>query len=30
MISKIEYALMAGDSYISTRPEINQFPTPQN
>ena len=30
MISEIEYALMAGGSYISTRPEINQFPTPQN
>jgi len=28
MISKIEYALMAGGSYISTRPEINQFPIP--
>src|SRR3989338_742676 len=30
MISEIEYALMAGGSYISTRPEINQFTTPQN
>ncbi|OGT04441.1 MAG: hypothetical protein A2143_05570 [Gallionellales bacterium RBG_16_57_15] len=29
MISEIEYALMAGGSYISTRPEINQFPIPQ-
>jgi hypothetical protein len=30
MTSEIEYALMAGDSYISTRPEINQFPIPQD
>ena len=29
MISEIEYALMAGGSYISTRPGINQFPTSQ-
>jgi hypothetical protein len=30
MVSTIEYALMAGESYISTRPEMNQFATPQN
>jgi hypothetical protein len=28
MTTAIEYALMAGASYISTRPEINQFPVP--
>jgi len=30
MTTTIEYALMAGGSYISTRPEINRFPAPQN
>lgn len=25
----IEYALMAGASYISTRADINQFPVPK-
>ena len=30
MVSRIEYALMAGNSYISTRPEMNQLPAPQN
>jgi Ca2+-binding RTX toxin-like protein len=28
-ITPIEYALMAGASYISTRPDINKFPVPQ-
>jgi len=28
MPTDIQYALMAGASYISTRPEINQFPVP--
>ena len=28
MASQIEYALMAGGSYITTRPEINRFPAP--
>ena len=28
MTTIIEYALMAGASYISTRPDINKFPTP--
>ena len=28
MTTAIEYALMAGASYISTRDEINQFPAP--
>lgn len=28
MITDIEYALMAGASYISTRADINRFPTP--
>lgn len=28
MTTAIEYALMAGASYISTRSEINQFPVP--
>lgn len=28
MATIIEYALMAGASYISTRAEINQFPIP--
>ncbi|MFH1026371.1 MAG: hypothetical protein V1791_00060 [Pseudomonadota bacterium] len=26
---EIDYALMAGASYISTRPDINRFPVPQ-
>ena len=29
MITTIEYALLAGASYISTRPDINKFPVPQ-
>ena len=29
MITTIEYALLAGASYISTRPDINNFPVPQ-
>ena len=29
MTTAIEYALMAGASYISTRPDINKFPVPQ-
>lgn len=29
MTTTIEYALLAGASYISTRPDINQFPIPQ-
>ena len=29
MTTAIEYALMAGASYISTRPDPNKFPTPQ-
>ena len=29
MATTIEYALMAGASYISTRPDINKFPIPQ-
>jgi hypothetical protein len=29
MTSAIEYALMAGASYISTRAEVNQFPVPE-
>ena len=29
MTTTIEYALMAGASYISTRGEVNRFPTPQ-
>ena len=29
MATDIEYALMAGASYISTRPDINKFPVPQ-
>ncbi len=29
MATQIEYALMAGASYVSTRPEINRFPVPQ-
>jgi Ca2+-binding RTX toxin-like protein len=29
MATEIEYALMAGASYISTRSEINRFPAPQ-
>lgn len=28
MTTLIEYALMAGSSYVSTRQEINQFPVP--
>ncbi|MDP2962035.1 MAG: hypothetical protein Q8N54_04695, partial [Sulfurimicrobium sp.] len=28
MTTAIEYALMAGASYISNRPEINQLPIP--
>lgn len=28
MITAIEYALLAGASYISTRPDVNQFPVP--
>lgn len=28
MITTLEYALMAGGSYVSTRAEINRFPTP--
>jgi Ca2+-binding RTX toxin-like protein len=27
-ITKIDYALMAGASYVSTRPDINKFPIP--
>ncbi len=30
MTTTIEYALMAGASYIDTRDPINRFPTPQN
>src|SRR3990167_9139294 len=29
MATTIEYALMAGASYVSTRPDINKFPVPQ-
>lgn len=29
MTTAIEYALMAGASYITTRPDINKFPIPQ-
>lgn len=29
MTTTIEYALLAGASYISTRPDINKFPVPQ-
>lgn len=30
MIDKVTYALMAGDAYISSRPnKVNQFPVPQ-
>lgn len=29
MTTPLDYALMAGASYISTRPDINKFPTPQ-
>jgi hypothetical protein len=29
MTTAIEYALMAGASYISTRPDVNKFPVPQ-
>ena len=29
MTTAIEYALMAGASYISTRADINKFPIPQ-
>ncbi len=29
MTTTIEYALMAGSSYISSRPDINKFPVPQ-
>jgi hypothetical protein len=29
MATEIEYALMAGTSYVSTRSEINRFPAPQ-
>jgi hypothetical protein len=28
MATDIEYALMAGASYISTRPDVNKFPVP--
>ncbi len=28
MTTTIEYALMAGASYISNRPNVNQFPAP--
>lgn len=28
MVTEIEYALMAGASYISTRPDVNKFPVP--
>ena len=28
MTTTIEYALMAGASYISTRDDVNKFPTP--
>jgi hypothetical protein len=28
MAEPVEYALMAGASYVSTRPEINRFPVP--
>ena len=28
MTTTIEYALMAGGSYISTRPDPNKFPVP--
>lgn len=28
MTTNIEYALMAGASYISTRPDVNKFPIP--
>lgn len=30
MTTLIEYALMSGASYISTRAEINQFPVPDS
>ena len=29
MATDLEYALMAGDAYISTRSDRNQFPVPQ-
>ena len=29
MPTSVQYALMAGASYISTRPDINQFPVPE-
>ena len=29
MTTAIEYALVAGASYISTRDDVNQFPIPQ-
>jgi hypothetical protein len=29
MIENVTYALMAGDAYISSRPNINLFPIPQ-
>lgn len=29
MVTTLEYALMAGAAYISTRPDINKFPIPQ-
>lgn len=29
MANAIEYALMAGASYLSTRSDINKFPVPQ-
>src|SRR3990167_7079734 len=28
MTTAIEYALMAGASYVSNRPDVNQFPVP--
>jgi len=30
MATLIDYALMSGGAYVSTRPEINQFPVPQD
>lgn len=30
MTTQVEYALMAGASYISTRASVNKFPTPNN
>ena len=29
MIDDLTYALMAGDAYIATRPDVNKFPGPK-